>query len=78
MGVLIIKRIKAVIGTVEELSASPRSLALVRDQFETNYFGAVNIIKAVLPTMRNQMIGHIIVLTGISRRFPIEYSVFNN
>lgn len=61
---------KAVIGTVEELSASLRSLALVRDQFETNYFGPVNIIKAVLPTMRKQMIGHIMVLTGISRRFP--------
>lgn len=68
---------KAVIGTVEELSTSPRSLALVRDQFETNYFGPVNIIKAVLPTMRKQMIGHIMVLTGISRHFPMVARVFN-
>ena len=56
----------AVIGTVEELAASPRSLTLVRDQFETNFFGTVNIIKAALPTMRKKMIGHIIILTGIS------------
>lgn len=56
----------AVIGTVEELAASPRSLTLVRDQFETNFFGPVNIIKAVLPTMRKKMTGHIIILTGIS------------
>lgn len=59
----------AVIGTVEELAASPRSLTLVRDQFETNFFGPVNIIKAVLPTMRKKMIGHIIILTGISKLF---------
>lgn len=57
---------EAVIGTVEELAASPRSLTLVRDQFETNFFGPVNIIKAVLPTMRKKMIGHIIILTGIT------------
>ncbi|MCJ1463342.1 hypothetical protein MMC07_001949 [Pseudocyphellaria aurata] len=57
---------EAVIGTVEELAASPRSLTLVRDQFETNFFGPVNIIKAVLPTMRKKTTGHIIILTGIT------------
>lgn len=63
----------AVIGSVEELAASPRTLNLVRDQFETNFFGPVNIIKAALPHMRRQKSGHIMVLSGIStyNRFPI-------
>ena len=53
-------------GTVEELAASDRTQALVRDQFETNFFGPVNVIKAVLPKMREQKIGHMIVLGGIT------------
>ncbi|KAL8691177.1 MAG: hypothetical protein Q9224_004233 [Gallowayella concinna] len=57
---------QAIIGTVEELGASSRTSALVRDQFETNYFGHVNIIKAALPSMRAQDCGHIILLSGIT------------
>lgn len=64
----------AVIGTVEELAASPSTLTLVRDQFETNFFGPVNIIKAALPAMRERRSGHIIVLTGISAFF-LPYSI---
>jgi NAD(P)-dependent dehydrogenase (short-subunit alcohol dehydrogenase family) len=60
----------AIIGSVEELSASLRTQTLVRDQFETNYFGPVNIIKATLPHMRKQRSGHIMVLGGISMIFP--------
>ncbi|KAI9762834.1 MAG: hypothetical protein M4579_000187 [Chaenotheca gracillima] len=57
---------EAVVGAVEELSTSPETLALVRDQFETNFFGPVNIIKAALPVYRAQRTGHILVLTGIT------------
>ncbi|EED19298.1 short chain dehydrogenase/reductase family protein [Talaromyces stipitatus ATCC 10500] len=57
---------QAIVGSVEELSASPRTLSLVRDQFETNYFGPVNIIKAALPQLRSQKGGHFLVLTGIT------------
>jgi short chain dehydrogenase len=57
---------QAIVGTVEELAATNRTLTLVRDQFETNFFGPVNIIKATLPTMREQKIGHMIVLGGIT------------
>ncbi|MCJ1353496.1 MAG: hypothetical protein MMC33_003482 [Icmadophila ericetorum] len=57
---------EAVIGTVEELAASPRTLSLIREQFETNFFGPVNVIKAVLPAMRVKKQGHIIILTGIT------------
>lgn len=57
----------ALIGTVEELSASQQTLNLVRDQFESNYFGPLNIIKATLPHMRRQKSGHIMILSGISK-----------
>ncbi|KAG9771684.1 NAD(P)-binding protein, partial [Aureobasidium melanogenum] len=56
---------EAVVGTVEELSTSQQTLSLVRAQFEKNFFGPLNIIKAVIPEMRSKMNGHIIVLTGI-------------
>ncbi|KAI1971209.1 hypothetical protein LOZ53_000497 [Ophidiomyces ophidiicola] len=57
---------QAIIGTVEELAMSERTHALVKDQFETNYFGPVNLIKAALPLMRKQQSGHMMVLGGIS------------
>jgi NAD(P)-dependent dehydrogenase (short-subunit alcohol dehydrogenase family) len=57
---------QAVIGTVEELAASHRTQTLVRDQFETNFFGPMNIIRAAIPEMRNKTNGHIIVLGGIT------------
>ena len=57
---------EAVVGTIEELGANYRTLTLVRDQFERNFFGPMNIIRAVVPQMRSQINGHIIVLTGIT------------
>lgn len=59
----------AIIGTVEELGASFRTTALIRDQFETNYFGHVNMIKAALPSMRENRSGHVVLLSGISQRY---------
>ena len=57
---------EAVVGTVEELSTNHHTLTLVRDQFDKNFFGPMNIIRAVVPQMRSQMNGHIIVLTGVT------------
>ncbi|KAI9658078.1 MAG: hypothetical protein M1821_002738 [Bathelium mastoideum] len=57
---------EAVVGSIEELSQSPRTLGLVRDQFETNFFGQVNVIKTVLPTFRARKQGHILLLTAIT------------
>ena len=59
----------ALIGTVEELAASPRTQTLVREQFETNFFGPVNVLKAAIPAMRKRNSGHIMILTGISTCF---------
>lgn len=56
---------QAIVGAVEELGCSTGT-SLVREQFEMNFFGPMNMIKAVLPTMRSQHNGHVIVLTGIT------------
>lgn len=58
--------LEAIVGTIEELASSDRTQTVVRDQFETNFFGPMNIIKAALPQLRKQRIGHIMVLGGIS------------
>ncbi|AUG52414.1 oxidoreductase [Thalassospira marina] len=39
--------------------------AEIRDQFETNVFGVINLTKAVLPLMRAQKSGHIINISSI-------------
>lgn len=41
---------------------------LVRDQFEVNYFGPLNIIKATLPHMRKERAGHVMIISGISKK----------
>ncbi|KAF1810263.1 NAD(P)-binding protein [Eremomyces bilateralis CBS 781.70] len=57
---------ECVIGSVEELAQSNRTQSLMREQFETNFFSNVNVIKAALPSMRRKSNGHIIMLTGIT------------
>lgn len=47
------------IGAVEEFSMEE-----IRQQFETNFFGAVALTKAVLPGMRQQLSGHILAISS--------------
>jgi NAD(P)-dependent dehydrogenase (short-subunit alcohol dehydrogenase family) len=51
----------AVAGFAEDIK-----LEELRLQFETNFFGAVAMTKAALPTMRRQRSGHIIMVSSIS------------
>ncbi len=46
--------------------------AELREQFNTNFFGAVAMTRAILPQMRRQGVGHIVMVTSISGRsgFP--------
>lgn len=48
------------IGTIEEATA-----AQIRHQFETNVFGALDVMRAVLPRMREQQSGHILNLSSV-------------
>ena len=44
----------------------------LRDQFDTNFFGAAAVTRALLPVMRRQGFGHVVMVSSISGRlgFP--------
>jgi NADP-dependent 3-hydroxy acid dehydrogenase YdfG len=50
-----------VYGSLEEVP-----IGTVREQFETNVFGVLNVLKAVLPAMRNQKSGTILNVSSIA------------
>lgn len=50
----------ALLGALEELSDDQ-----IRQQMETNFFGAVSITRALLPHMRLRRTGHIVYITSV-------------
>lgn len=52
-------------GSIEELSDKE-----TRDSFEVNVFGTINVIRHVLPVMREQRSGHIINISSIAGIAP--------
>jgi short-subunit dehydrogenase len=58
-------------GSVEE---TPDDLA--REQLETNFWGAVNLTKAILPKMRENKKGKIIFITSLAGLIGIPYQGF--
>jgi NAD(P)-dependent dehydrogenase (short-subunit alcohol dehydrogenase family) len=61
----------ALVGAFEETSIMDG-----RAQMETNFFGTVRVIKAVLPIMRNQRRGIIVNVTSIGGRVAIPFDSF--
>ncbi len=45
-------------------------------QFDVNFFGSLNIVKAVLPVMRNQKQGRIVFTSSVAAVFSIPYQAF--
>lgn len=56
----------ALVGAFEETSMDE-----IMAQFETNFFGAVRVMQAVIPVMRKQRIGKIINITSMGGRIAI-------
>ena len=55
-------------GSIEEISMDD-----IRAQFETNFFGAVKMMKEVIPMMRDQNNGKIVNITSIGGRIAIPF-----
>ena len=58
-------------GAIEETS-----LAEAKDQFETNFFGVVRMVNAILPSMREARAGRIINIGSLVGLIAVPYSAF--
>lgn len=48
------------VGPIEGLS-----VAAMQSIFDTNFFGAIRLVKAVLPSMKRRRRGHIVVVSSV-------------
>ncbi len=60
-------------GAIEEAT-----LEEARAQFETNFFGVVRMVKAVLPAMRRAGSGHIVTVSSLAGLVPVPFWGFYN
>jgi len=57
-----------IFGSVEEVP-----IELAREQFETNFFGTLRTLRAVLPPLRQARRGRIVVVGSLAGRAPIPF-----
>ena len=69
--ILICNAGNGIAGAIEETSPEEAKF-----QFETNFFGTVNVIHEVLPIMRKQKSGKIITTSSVAGFIPIPYQGF--
>lgn len=69
--ILICNAGNGIAGAIEETSAEEAKF-----QFETNFFGTVNVVHEVLPIMRKQKSGKIITTASVAGFIPIPYQGF--
>lgn len=55
-------------------SVAQMDMAALRDMFETNFFGAVSAMQAVLPVMKQQNEGTVINISSVAGHIPLPYS----
>jgi NAD(P)-dependent dehydrogenase (short-subunit alcohol dehydrogenase family) len=60
-------------GAIEEAT-----LEEARAQLETNFFGVVRMVKAVLPAMRRARSGHIVTISSLAGLVPVPFWGFYN
>lgn len=61
----------SMLGAVEDTTAAD-----ARDIFETNYWGVVRIVQAVLPLMRRRGGGHIVVISSVAGRLAVPFRAY--
>lgn len=49
------------------------SAAEAKAQFETNFFGAHRVVRAVLPAMRARGAGHVVLVSSLAAAVPLPY-----
>jgi short-subunit dehydrogenase len=59
-----------VYGSIEEVP-----MEVIKQQYDTNVFGALRTVKAVLPTMRERKTGKIILVSSLAGLLSIPFSV---
>jgi short-subunit dehydrogenase len=55
-------------------SVAHMDMTALRDMFETNFFGAISAMQAVLPVMKQQNEGTVINISSVAGHIPLPYS----